>query len=217
MNLLILGASGGVGRQLVSIAERRGFHITAVVRPGSEFQPPTTVRRVEGDLLEPSFLDSIMPGQEAVLCAVGPQQLSFKKPWRKIPASAETYAVRATRTLIESMKKWGVRRVCALGAAGVGDSYAKAGLLARWVLRYSRLRQGLREFEAMEALYAESGLDWLMVRVPKFSQGQRTDRAQVVSKFAWGDQISKADVAAFMLNQLELQYFSEHTPLVGVV
>ena len=70
--ILILGANGRVGRKLVEYAAQSGFQVTALVRDASRFEPGHLVKQVvEGDATDPAVLDRILPGQRAVLAAIG--------------------------------------------------------------------------------------------------------------------------------------------------
>ena len=46
LNLLVLGASGGCGQWLIRLAQERGHHVRALVRPATPFNPPTGVVQV---------------------------------------------------------------------------------------------------------------------------------------------------------------------------
>src|SRR5688572_4465663 len=70
--ILVVGATGGTGRQLVLQALERGFAVTALARDPSRLtvtHPQLTV--VRGDVLDTGSLDAAMRGQEAVLSALG--------------------------------------------------------------------------------------------------------------------------------------------------
>ena len=70
--LLIIGATGGTGRQLVTQALERGYAVTALVRDPSGIQvdhPKLTV--AGGDVLDAGSVEKAVRGQDAVLCALG--------------------------------------------------------------------------------------------------------------------------------------------------
>src|SRR5262245_46147463 len=70
--VLIVGATGGTGRQLVSQALGRGFHVTALVRKPAAFQlEHPRLRVLVGDVLDPISLKPAMAGQHAVISALG--------------------------------------------------------------------------------------------------------------------------------------------------
>src|SRR5689334_46657 len=66
--LLIVGATGGTGRQLVAQALDRGYVVTALARnPSAIATVHDRLRVVKGDVLDPSSIDAAMRGQDAVL------------------------------------------------------------------------------------------------------------------------------------------------------
>src|ERR1700682_4596209 len=66
--ILIIGATGGTGRQLVAQALERGYAVTALVRDPSKVSvdhPKLTV--IQGDVLDASSVDAALGGQGAGL------------------------------------------------------------------------------------------------------------------------------------------------------
>src|SRR5688572_30697741 len=100
--VLIVGATGGTGRQLVSQALERGLSVTAFVRDPSRLgieHPHLTV--VRGNVLDAASVDVAVRGQDAVLCALGHRQ--YFRPPRILSAG--------TRNLLSAMSAHGVRRL----------------------------------------------------------------------------------------------------------
>src|SRR3981081_1725317 len=72
MKLVVLGATGGTGLELIRQSMERGHSVTALVRsPGRlrAFQDRITVKN--GDLLNPAELEQAIKGQDAVLSGFG--------------------------------------------------------------------------------------------------------------------------------------------------
>lgn len=72
MNIIVFGATGGTGQQLVSQAIEKGLHVTAFVRSPEKMaiKHPNLVV-FKGDVLHYEQVERAMIGQEAVLCALG--------------------------------------------------------------------------------------------------------------------------------------------------
>src|SRR5215831_10809988 len=119
MNILVLGASGGVGRWLVQLAYGRGNHVTAIARATARYAPPAGVRLVDGDVLSKALLTQAMQGQHAVASCLGNRRLG-KSPWARLQSPVD-FVARATRAIVEAMRASGVRRIVAISGAGVGD------------------------------------------------------------------------------------------------
>ena len=72
MKLLVLGASGGTGKQLVQQALGQGHLVTAFVRDPAKIEVPhPNLRVVRGDVLQPDTVEAAVAGQDAVLSALG--------------------------------------------------------------------------------------------------------------------------------------------------
>src|SRR5216683_668345 len=74
MKLVVLGATGGTGLEIVRQAVERGHSVTAFVRSPERLSPfagRITVR--QGDLLSSSALEQVLKDQDAVLSAFGPR------------------------------------------------------------------------------------------------------------------------------------------------
>lgn len=195
MRLVIFGASGRTGRQLVEQALARGHTVTAFVRnPATLAIAHRDLRLARGDVGDRSAVESVVQGQDAALSALG-----VGKPLRHDPV-----VVAGIRHLVEAMEKAGVRRLIYLSTLGVRESRSSAGFVIRTIGRVL-LRQEFADHETKEALVKASTLDWTIVRAPGLTMGPRTGRyrsgVHLVSDRAF-PALSRSDVAEFMLNQL---------------
>lgn len=72
MKLLIFGATGGTGRQLVEQALAQGQQVTAFARdPAKVSAKHENLRVAQGDMLRPESVEAAVAGQDAVLSALG--------------------------------------------------------------------------------------------------------------------------------------------------
>ena len=74
MKLIVLGATGGTGLEIVRQATERGHLVTALVRSPDrleQFLNRITVK--QGDLLNSADLQQAIPGHDAVVSAFGPR------------------------------------------------------------------------------------------------------------------------------------------------
>ncbi len=120
MKVLILGATGSVGRHLLSQALARGHEVTALVRDESKLG--TTHERLHiivGDALDPVTVDGAVLGQESVVFSLG--RSAHRKP--------TTLFSDATRVLIRAMENHDVRRLVCITGIGAGDSKGHGGFL----------------------------------------------------------------------------------------
>jgi uncharacterized protein YbjT (DUF2867 family) len=215
MNLLVLGASGGCGQWLVRLAQERGHHVRALVRPATPFNPPAGTEVIRGEVLEEGVLDRALEGCETVLSALGIQRKTPWNPWSAL-ASPPDLATQVAGQLVEAMPGHGVRRVVAISAGGVGESVRQMHPLLRWLIANSNVAASYRDLEGMEAVFAGSGLDWLAVRPTTLRAGPPTGTVQVVQHFGLFNRTTRGDVAAWMLAAAERpEPFTERTPMIG--
>ncbi len=186
MKLAIFGATGGTGRCIVEQALAGGHEVTALVRQprGDLLRPGVTV--VQGDVLDPPRVAATLAGQQAVLVALGTSR-----------GSPRDVCSRGTRNIIEAMQQEKVRRVVVETAYGAGES--RTGLYSR-LLRV--VLHGLMVDKDVQERYVRaSGLEWVIVRPPRLTNGPRrgTYRADPDVTMGLFSTISRADVAEFML------------------
>jgi putative NADH-flavin reductase len=194
--LLIIGATGGTGRQLVAQALQRGFSVTALVRDPSRLMivhPQLEV--VRGDVLDAGSVDAAMRGQEAVVSALGHRRYF----------SGARILSEGTRNVLRSMEAQGVARFVCETSLGIGDSAGRMGLYYTLFTIPVVLPLYFRDKCRQERLIAASGTEWVIVRPGRLTNGEKRGRyrhGRDVGSFLWTVRISRADVADFMLNQL---------------
>src|SRR5262245_7901618 len=114
MNLLVLGATGGTGRQVVSQALEAGHHVTAFVRTPAKLPLANDrLQVIAGSATEARDLTTLFQGQHAVISALGTSQ-SLK---------ANGLLERAVPLILSGMQAAGVKRLVFTSAIGVGSAY----------------------------------------------------------------------------------------------
>ena len=190
VKLLVLGATGGTGQQIVSQALEAGHDVTAFVRDRAKVAEHPRLKVISGSLQETSALADAMRGQDAVVSAIG-RGYSFK---------SEHLIERTVPVIIAAMKSAGVRRLVFTSALGVGDSFADAPLMPRVFFR--TLLRGIYADKAIgDELIARSDLEWTIARPSKMTDGPLTRRYHSGEhlSLSGAPNISRADVAHFLL------------------
>ncbi|MEP6956476.1 MAG: NAD(P)H-binding protein [Chthoniobacterales bacterium] len=194
--ILVIGATGGTGRQLVEQALAQGHHVTALVRTPAKMQlTHENLRIVRGDVLDYVSVELAMLGQDAVVSALG--HTHFLGPSRVLSDG--------TRNILRAMRSCRVRRFICESSLGVGDAVGRLGLLSTFLFVplllsfyfYDRVRQ--------ENLIEASGVDWIIVRPTRLTNGAARGsyrHGTQVGNYIFGNSIARADVADFMLKQL---------------
>lgn len=202
LRLLVLGASGGVGRWAGRMAAARGHRVRALVRPGTAYAAPPGLEVVRGEVLEPGVLEAALEGVEAVVSCLGTKRRSPWNPWSAVDGPTDLTA-RVARRLVEAGPARGVRRVVAVSAGGVGDSRGALHPLLRWAIDHSTLATQYADLGAMEASLEAGLLDWAAVRPTTLTGGSPTGAAREVSRYGLLSRVSRADVAAWLLDAVE--------------
>jgi putative NADH-flavin reductase len=211
VKILVLGASGGVGTQLVRIAAERGHDVTAVAR--SRLEVPAGVRLVVDDVQREGCLDEVIAGRDVVLSALGIRRKNQPNPWSPLASPADFTSATAQR-IVAAMKRHGVRRVIAVSAAGVGDSRPGLNWMMRFFVGYTNVGANYRDLDRMEAVYAASGLDICCVRPTGLKDGPETGRIAQIGSFPFNAWISRADVARWMVEHVDADLAELRAPII---
>ena len=205
MRLTVIGASGGIGRELVRQGLDVGHEVTAVVRDSAgstaairawERVPvggPGRLQVAVVDSLSADALAGAVGGRDAVAVAIGPRGRT----------SDPTINSRGVRAVVQAMQATGVRRIVAVSAAPL---FADGPLLYRKVVRpllWAAFRAHYTDLQVMEEVLAGSGTDWTVVRPPKLTNRPGSGRPSLVLDAAGrGGVVARADVATAMLRVL---------------
>lgn len=206
MRLLILGATGPTGRNLLEQALAAGHEITALVRNRARLtMTHARLASAIGDATDSRALESAMAGQQAVLSALGAGN-----------SLRSEIASRAVAALIPAMRARALKRVIFLSAFGVGETFGQASLVQR--LAYcTLLRQIFADKAKADAMLRQSGLDWTLVYPTVLTHGARRGAYRVGERLAMTGlpKISRADVASFMLEQLSSAEWVQRTAVIS--
>ncbi len=205
MQVLILGATGGTGRELVKQALGHGHSVRAVARKPEKVKAVhPRLEVVQGDIGDPKTLAAALKGQDAVLSAVG---VNERKP--------NTILSDGVGNLLTAMKRQKVKRLIFVSSLGVGDSKGQLGPVYNLVVLPALLKNIFADKETAEQLIRESDADWTIVRPGSLTNRLLTGKYRVgpdAAKKRWLPRVSRADVADFMLDALEHNRFVREAP-----
>lgn len=199
MHIAIFGASGATGKLLTERSLAAGHSVSALVRNPEMFAFKDKVRIVRGSAFDPAAIAETITEADAVFSALG-----AKSPFRN-----EDVLPRAVPLIVAAMSHAGVKRIVALGSAGaLAASLDKQPAYRRWIvqkivynvfLRYPVLEQ-ISQYKTLSS----SSLDWTMVMPSMLTDGPGRGRYRIDGDALPrnGAQISRSDVADFMMEQL---------------
>ena len=196
LRVLVIGATGGTGRQLVQQALALGHHVTAFVRDPARLQiEHANLRVVQGDVLDYASVEAAMRGQNAVLSALGHKRFFY-------PNRIQSDGM---RNILRAMNACAVPRLICETALGIGSSVGCLGLPHAFFILPLILPFYMWDKLRQEKLIIASDRDWVIVRPGLLTNGPARGsyrHGPEAGSYLWPVAISRADVADFMLKQL---------------
>ena len=161
---------------------------------------------IRGDVLDKEALSTVISGQEAVVYAIG---VKSTRP--------TTLFSQSTRLLISAMEQQGVKRLVCITGVGVGETKGHGGFLYDHIIFPLFTRNRYVDKERQEELIRQSNLDWTIVRPAPFSEAKPLCDFQAVTEV--GNvvlrKISRAEVAIFVISELEMRQYVRKTLFIG--
>ena len=203
MNIIVFGATGMVGKQLVQQALYKGHHVKAFGRNvyTTDYLEPEKLQLVQGALFDEGEVYNAIKGCDAILSAIGGAMDGTDK--------ARTLGM---KNIIKQMQKAGVKRIIAIGGLGVLNADENSLLVDKEDYPPEYKAVGLEHKKAYELLN-ESGLDWTFVCPPNIINEGPT--GSYVTKANYPPElnnykINAGDLAMMMLNELSKNEYIKH-------
>lgn len=199
--VLVIGATGPTGREVLKRAADAGLATTALVRNAARLTTPLPggCAVAQGDVLDPTSLMAAMTGVSAVVSLLGTPLL-----FRRVTLLSE-----GTRNVVEAMRRSGVTRLLCVTGMGAGDSRGHGGLVYDRLILPTLLRQVYADKDRQEAIVRQSGLQWVLIRPAFLTNRPGTGRYRTITAFGHERMttIARADVAHFIVDELREQRF----------
>jgi putative NADH-flavin reductase len=193
MKLLIFGASGSTGHELVKQSLSLGHSVTAFVRDSSRLKISHKSLNVVTGGLNTGDLAGVIKGQDVVLSALGATS----------PFKYDAMVVDGVGKIIQVMEELNVLRFIYLSFIGAGAGRIHGGFVIRHIA--SRiLKAEIAGHEAREKLIRASKLNWTIVHAPTLTNGEKKGvyrTGENLSSNSFVVTTSRADVADLMLSQ----------------
>jgi len=195
MKLVVLGATGGIGLEIVRQAIEHGHAVTAFIRSPERLRGfQGRIRVIQGDVLNSVELARAIEGHDAVLSGFGPRVPIAKSDVNLL----RQFAV----ALTTAMQRAGVRRIVVVSTAFLfRDSIIPPTYL------FGRLffPGVVTDAEGMERTIRASKLDWTIVRPPQLTDKRRSKKYRVREGHLprFGFNIPRADVADCLIKTIE--------------
>jgi putative NADH-flavin reductase len=165
MKIVVFGATGGTGKNVVEVALNAGHEVVAVARKPDAVAARERLHIQKGDVLDPESTAAALPGADAVICAVGPAA----------NGNPGTLISVGVKNIIDGCVKAGVLRfvfesgmICSDGSE---LGFFGSAAVAVFGLVFPKLKA---DKLVAEASLSGSSLDWVIVRPPALSHSPAT-------------------------------------------
>ena len=207
MKILIIGATRGIGVQLLSQALEAQHIVTVLARdPDKITLDDENLNVLKGDICNAATVSAAVQGQEAVCVTIG------------VPITFQPVTVFSDGILqvIKAMQGHQVKRLICVTGIGAGDSRGHGGFLYDRIFKPLLLKTIYADKDLQEQYLQESGLDWVIVRPAGLTNGPCTKKYRVMTVLdgITSRRISRADVAHFIISELREQKYTGQTPLL---
>ncbi len=208
MNIIIFGATGRTGKELLNQSLEQGHKVTAYARNPENISlnhPQLSV--IQGDVLNLSEVEQAISGIDAVICALGMPNILDRSQLRS----------KGTRHIIAAMKKEGVERLICLSGLGAGDSRQLLPAHYRYLIVPLFMRSLLKDHDEQERMIMKSGLNWSIARPGNLTDKERTGKylhGLSIEGLPASLKTSRADTADFMLSLLTNDRYLHQSPWV---
>ena len=208
MRIVVVGAAGGTGSNVVDQALAAGHDVVAVVRSPRSVPPEDRVRVVAADVMDLDAVTAAVSGGDAVICTVGPA--NNRKPGTVISTGVQN--------LIAGCRSNGVNRFVFESGLMVGDGRELSALGRLAIRTYGTVNYRLRaDKRVAEAAIVASQLDWVIVRPPTLNHAPASDDYQAgpAAPVSPAKSLSHADCAAVLVKAATDSAWVRHVVNVG--
>lgn len=195
--LVVFGATGGTGKEVVKQALQQGYSVTAVVREPAAFtmdHPLLTL--IRGDVLSLSSFEKYLENTDAVISCLGTGK----------DLKATTVYSEGMQNILSAMEKNGVSRLLCISAIAL-ETNENMGVIIRFIstaILQRLLKLVYSDMRTMERLVEKSNMNWTIVRPPMLKDKQLTGkyRTAVGAHLRRPFSISRADLADFLVKNI---------------
>jgi putative NADH-flavin reductase len=212
MKVIIFGATGFSGQAILANSIKQGHEVTILVHDASKIPiKHQNLTIVEGNVLNPQTVASVLHHQEAVIQCLGVGGKGDGKP--------TTFISDATKIIVDEMQNKKIKRLIAMSNVGAGNSIAfQPWFFTKIILPYFMkwLKVIIEDKNRMEPIIMNSNLDWTIVRCPNIVDKPAKGRCNAtLDGKGLKLSITLSDLSKFMVDQLKQTSFIKQAPSVS--
>ncbi len=210
MKIAVFGATGGIGKHIITQALTKGYEVNAYVRNTNKItEKHENLTIFVGQVDDFNSIKSCITGCEVVINALG---ISMK------PNVNDTSSIVAHTNIIKAMNELSIKRFIDWSTPSIPFENDKKSIITVVppILASIFLPKAKKVLVNVAEQVITSNLDWTIVRFMAPKNTQYTGKVKV----GFGDvkmsfNISRADIAYFMLKQVENNEFIGSMPIIG--
>lgn len=196
MKIAVIGASAGIGLEVIRHALQRGHEVSSLSRSVATLPDDPRLHVVRGSSTKPDDVKRAIDGAEAILVTLGTGKST----------KDTTLFTDSARVLLQVLKDTGATPpLIVLTGFGAGDSWDYNSPVMKLLFKLF-LTPIYANKSGMERMIAQGYPHWEMVRPGRLTNGRMTGRYRVLTTLEKGMRvgaISRADVAHFMVAEAE--------------
>lgn len=201
--IAILGGAGKAGRPLVQEALARGYHVRLLLRHPEQFTiQHERLTVISGDARHVDRLSELLHGCEALISTLGSPG---------VPILSQV-----TQHLLTLLPAIGISRyitVTSLYDTGQKQAHPPTQQAADYMREHFPAFMADRQAEY--DLLQTSALDWTYIRLPYLVEEPATGRVKTSLGHLPGQQITVADLARFLMDQLQDRQYGQKAPFLA--
>jgi uncharacterized protein YbjT (DUF2867 family) len=214
--ILLLGATGRTGHEVLGMALARGFKVHALVRnPGKLKHSGQNLKVFQGDTRDPNDLSDAMTGVSCILSCLNISRKS-DFPWSALRTPPDFLSA-TMKNILHVAKVQGVNRLVFTSAWGVAESRPFIPTWFAWLIDNSNISAAYLEHERQEALVKASDMNWTIVRPVGLVNSicQKPTRVFLENEGKPSLTISRRNTAGFLLDTLESGKYIRQIPVIS--
>lgn len=206
MNITIIGATKGIGKEVLELALLKKLKTTTLVRKPKE-NLYTENRIIQGDFLNYHSVKESITNADVVIISVG-----MKPTFKSVNLFSE-----GTMNIINAAKELNSNPlIIAVTGIGAGDSEGHGGFVYDKLFKPLLVNTIYQDKNRQEEILRKHYNNWIIVRPGFLNNGKLTEQYRILTdlKGIVAGKISRKDVAHFILKQAETPTFIGKHPLI---
>jgi len=208
MNIAIIGATKGIGKEVLVQSLKAGHNVTVLARHPEKIELENEkLIIVKGDFLEYDSVADSVKDADVVVISVG--AMPTRKPVNLFSTG--------TRHLLNYIKKENLHSlIIAVTGIGAGDSKGHGGFFYDKIFRPFLLKTLYDDKDKQEQMLMNEYDNWIIVRPGMLTNRKLTGNYRAITDLEGvnGGKVSRADVAHFIIGQIQNPKYLKKTPLL---